>query len=116
MRGTVLGTATVTIDTTTNPNRVSHVDVSYSNYSDDGIHVINGTESADRDPSSTADAQSLTWHSNLSLSGCQTGTKVTSEPGGFHLTISVFANKFDATGTLTTTIDDQTYTQPANGT
>jgi hypothetical protein len=32
----------VNITTTTNPNVVSHVDVSYDDYSDDGIHVING--------------------------------------------------------------------------
>ena len=105
------------INTATSPILVvSHVDATYANYSDDGIHVINGTESADRDPSSTADVSSLTWHSNLTLSGCQAGTKVTSEPGGFHLTISINSNKLNATGTLTTAIDGTTYAEPANNT
>ena len=32
------------------------------------------------------------------------------------MTFSSFLNNFQATGTLTTTIDGQVYTQPANGT
>jgi hypothetical protein len=116
--GKVFGSATVNIayDAATNPLFVSHVDATYTNYSDDGIHVINGSESVDRDPASTASVSSTVWHEHLTLSGCQTGTKVTSEPDGFRLTISIFTNKFNATGTLTTTIDGVTYTQPANNT
>ena len=34
---------------------------------------------------------------------------------GFKLTIDVFANIFQDTSTLTTTIDGKTYTQPGNG-
>ena len=32
------------------------------------------------------------------------------------MTFEAFLNNFQATGTLTTTIDGQVYTQPANGT
>ena len=68
----------------------------YTNYSDDGINIINGTESA------TASI----WHENLTLSGCNTGSEVTSEPGGYTI----------KTGTLTTTIDGVAYTSPPPGT
>ena len=56
---------------------------------------------------------SVNWHSNH---GCQTGTKVTSEPGGFTLTTDLLANELNAAGTLSTTIDGKAYRQPANGT
>jgi hypothetical protein len=56
------------------------------------------------------------WHSNLRLTGCQTGTKLTSEPNGFTLTVDLLTNIFHGDGTLTTTIDGTTYRQPANGT
>jgi hypothetical protein len=51
----------------------------------------------------------------LTLSGCQSGTKLTSEPGGYVAAIDLFANNVEQTGTLATTIDGQMYTQPANG-
>jgi hypothetical protein len=114
LKAKYFGTATVNITTGTSPDAVTHIDVTYSNYTDDGIHVLNGAESVDRDPASTASTSSTVWHQNVTLSGCQTGTKVTSEPDGFRLTINIFTNKFNATGTLTTTIDGTTYTQPAN--
>ncbi len=63
---------------------VSSVTVAYTNYSDDGYHVINGTESVSL-PSAGV-VQTVTWHSNLTLTGCQSGTKLTGEPGGFVLT------------------------------
>ncbi|HKA15122.1 MAG TPA: hypothetical protein VKH41_08915, partial [Myxococcota bacterium] len=116
LRGQAFGTATVHITTSTNPSVVSHTDATYANYSDDGIHVLNGSESVDRDPASTGLKSVTVWHQNIPLTGCQTGAKVTSEPSGFRLTIDLFANKFNAAGTLTTTIDGTTYTQPANGT
>ena len=56
----------------------------------------------------------MTWNENLRLSGRQTGTKLTS-PGGLTLSPAVLENIFDAVGTMTTTIDGVTYTQPGNG-
>jgi hypothetical protein len=73
--------------------------------------VINGSESVQADVSGN-----VTWNEDLTLSGRQQGTKVTG-PGGFTLGLSVlFENLFEATGTMTTTIDGPSYTQPANGT
>ena len=92
---------------------VAGVSVTYRDYSDDGVHVIDGTESIAGGGSLDI---ALTWHSNLTLSGRQQGTKVTSEPGGFASTINLQQPVFNATGTLTTTIDGRVYQQPANGT
>jgi hypothetical protein len=51
---------------------------------------------------------------HLILSGRHVGTKVTG-PGGFTLSPLILENIFQATGTLTTTIDGVVYTQPGNG-
>jgi hypothetical protein len=56
----------------------------------------------------------LTWQEDLRLSGRHTGTKVTS-PDGLTLSPLILENIFQATGTMTTTIDGQAYTQPGNG-
>jgi hypothetical protein len=57
----------------------------------------------------------ITWNENLTFSGQHAGTKLTS-PNGFTLSPAVQPNLFLAVGTMTTTIDGQTYTQSANGT
>ncbi len=116
LRGQSFGSALVHIVHNSAGTQITHVDAAYTNFSDDGIHVINGTESADLLPPPSATVVKLTWHSNLTSTGCQTGTKITSEPGGFTLTIDLLTNILDAQGTLTTTIDGTTYRQPANGT
>ena len=110
--GPVHGYATVVVTDNSSNTGYQSIAATYHNYSQDGTHVINGTESAQND----ATPGNITWTENLTLSGCQTGTKLTS-PGGFTLGLSVLIdNNFQATGTMTTTIDGQTYTQPANGT
>lgn len=103
--------------------------VTYHNYSGNGRQVINGTESVQRTQNSDIGSTALgcpsrtslifncvTWNEHLTLSGQQSGTKVTS-PGGFSLGPSLLlANNFQAIGTMTTTINGHVYTQPANGT
>ena len=107
--GKVRGSASVVI--TENPRKIQ---VAYRNYSDDGSHIINGTESA----ASVGPpyASTVTLHENLTLGGRRTGTKTTSEPGGLQMLPQVLASDWEATGTLTTTIDGRSYSQPANGT
>ena len=80
----------------------------YTNFSDDGLHIINGTESAQRVGSGMMGR--LVLHSDLKLSGIQTGSKVTSE-GGF--TPGLFGQPQE--GTLTTTIDGKVYNAPPPG-
>jgi hypothetical protein len=115
LRGHIFGEAVFTVTENAGHTAVASVAATYTNFSDDGIHVINGTESASGGMQGLT-LQVLDWHSNLTLTGCQTGTKLTSEPGGFHLEVDLNNPVFNATGTLTTTIDGQVYRQPANGT
>lgn len=85
---------------------ITFVSARYKNYSDDGRHIINGTESAERG----AIPGQVVWHSNIQASGAQQGTKVTSEPDGF-----VTSWKGAVSGMLTTTIDGKVYTPPLKG-
>ncbi|MEU2773115.1 hypothetical protein ABZ646_09310 [Streptomyces sp. NPDC007162] len=123
MRGKVRGSATVQITNNSAGTMPLSVAVSYTNYSDDGTNIINGTEEVERDanttlgctPGTASEFACLTWTDDLTLSGRHTGTKRTG-PDGFTLGPSVtLRNNFQAVGTLTTTIDGTTYTQPANG-
>jgi hypothetical protein len=123
--GNVRGSATVTITDNSSSNGYHSITASFQNYSDNGRNVINGSESVQND---TTSAGNVTWCENLTLSGQRSGTKTTNTTstctgtaptatGTFTLGLSVlFFNNFQATGTMTTTIDGQTYTQPANGT
>jgi hypothetical protein len=112
VRGARSGSASVVITTDSSGTRIMTIKVSYANYSDQRGRVINGTESA----SLLIDSpfSPLTWNEDLTLAGRQSGTKVTSA-GGFKLSPLILENIVQATGTMTTTIDGVTYTQPGNG-
>lgn len=110
--GTVSGVANVVITTDSSNTLITEIAVSYCNFSDDGTHIINGTESAERDSDSPLSA--VAWNEDLNLSGKESGTKLTSADG-FTLSPVILENIFDATGTMTTTINGVTYTQPGNG-
>lgn len=86
---------------------VSFVSARYAGFSDDGRHVIDGTESVQR---SDVPGQ-FVWRSDIHASGAQQGSKLTSEPGGF-----VFGKDGRISGTLTTTIDGRSYVPPGPGT
>ena len=113
LRGKVSGSATVTIKDTADRRSIKTVSVTYKDYSDDHDNIVNGTEEVTQNPSKPTQSV-LDWHSNLIQAGKNHGTKITS-PESFHLTIDYLLNVFDATGSLTTTIDGHTYTQPGNG-
>lgn len=114
LHGKSFGVAAVTITENATHTAISTVAVSYSHFSDDGIHVLNGTESVTTQ-TPTPTLNKVDWYSDLVQTGCVNATKTTS-PDGFHLTIDVLTNLFQATGTLTTTIDGHGYEQPADGT
>ncbi|MEU5755925.1 hypothetical protein [Streptomyces sp. NPDC047829] len=117
LRGEQAGTAHVRISWNEEGTNVRTVKVSYENYSDGARRILNGTEQVTREsPSPTVSV--LTWHSDLvqtTPSGRVLATK-RSSPDGMVLTVDLFKTMFEATGTLTTTVGDRTYTQPANGT
>jgi hypothetical protein len=93
---------------------MSGVFVTYSEFSDDGLHIINGTESAERVAGAGGGMMAMMGKMvvkcNLKLSGIQTGTKITGE-GGY--TPGLFGQK--SNGTMTTTIDGKVYSSPPPG-
>jgi len=112
-QGAVSGAAKVTIAHTPNHSAILTVAVTYENYSDERGVTFNGTERVTQNrPVPTTSA--LDWHSDIVQTGKVNARKVTS-PDGFKLTIDVIKNKLQATGTLTTTVDNRTYRQPGNG-
>ena len=113
LRGAVSGSASVSITHTSDHSAVSTVAVTYKNYSDQRGVVFNGTERVTQTrPALTT--TSLDWHADIVQTGKTSARKLTS-PDGFKLTIDVMKNIFQATGTLTTTVDGKTYRQPSNG-
>lgn len=108
MAGQAGGSAQVEIRKT--GGRITFVSARYDRYSDDGQHVIDGTESAEfvmKDGKPR-----IVWHSDMASSGKQVGTKRTSEPGGF--VISPMGEPLE--GELVTTIDGKTYRPVQKGT
>ncbi|RDW68659.1 hypothetical protein BP5796_09316 [Coleophoma crateriformis] len=89
------------------------VAVTYHNYSDDGLNFIEGSESVTGSNSLTL--YTLHWESNLTSTGANSSTKVTS-PGGADISIDLDAELFEANGTLTTTVDGVVFNQPQNDT
>jgi len=90
-----------------NGDGISAIRVRYTDYTDDGQHIINGTESASRYGSGIA--ARVIWHSDLRASGLQNGTKKTG-PTGFLMN---FFGPLE--GELVTTIDGKEYRRPTPG-
>ncbi|CEI67636.1 hypothetical protein FVEN_g5717 [Fusarium venenatum] len=93
---------------------ISEISVIYHNYSEDGSTFLEGSERV-RSSYLSLTLNHVDWWSNLTQTGNSRNTKQTS-PDGFHLTIDVLTNIFNANGTMNTTIDGHVYTQPANET
>jgi hypothetical protein len=105
------GYATVVITDNNAGTAIDEVQAAFHDYVQNRANVINGTESVDASVPGF-----LTWHDDLTSRGAQDGSKVTS-PDGFTVNLldELRANDFEVTGTLTTTINGTTYTQPSNG-
>ncbi|KAJ0357883.1 hypothetical protein COL154_009724 [Colletotrichum chrysophilum] len=114
LKGKAGGWANITITPKSDGTLPESVAVEYHDFSDDGINVLVGTEKVTaRNPTPTL--EQVDWFSDLIQTGPNNGTKKTS-PDGFHLSIDIMTNIFDANGTLTTTINGEEWHQPANGT
>lgn len=113
--GKVSGRAQVHFFGGTSTNRVA---VNYTDYADDGDHLLNGYEdvTVSVTPPNVWENR-LDWYSDIVQTsfGAVTGTKSTGADV-FHLTIDAMTNFFDANGTLTTTVGGRRYERPANGT
>jgi hypothetical protein len=97
--------------------RIKEISAVYDNYAND-CRVFNGSESAVETAEISAFQYEDTWTSNIVMSGCETGTKVTRDRNGVEggeTTMSAVGGVFQATGSLTTTIDGEEFTQPLPG-
>ncbi|KAF5532500.1 saponin hydrolase precursor [Fusarium napiforme] len=93
---------------------ISGINVVYHHFSDDGTTFLSGSETV-RATFPSLTLSHVDWYSNLTQTGNSKNTKRTS-PDGFHLTIGIWKNIFQANGTMNTTIDGNLYTHSANGT
>lgn len=115
LKGGVSGSANVEIThDSAIPSKVKTIALTYLNYSDDGLHFIDGSESFTNTVTSMT-LNHVVWLSDLQSTGQETASKKTS-PGGFHLEIDINEEIFNANGTLTTIVDGKVWEQPANGT
>ncbi len=90
--------------------------VMYTQYSDDGYHVIDGDEYAVHMINiSSPFTVNVFWQSNLTQTGCVTGKKVTS-PGGYTVVLDLANPILESTGSLSTILGNMTYTSPNPGT
>jgi hypothetical protein len=112
LKGAASGSAYASFTLDSTKSYMLSIAVTYSNYSDDGINLLSGTESVTATPVNLTLAR-LDWYSDLTSIGETNGTKVTSADG-FHLEIDQNYNYFNATGTLMTTVDGVVYKQPLN--
>lgn len=84
---------------------IRSIRVRYHDFTDDGQHIINGTESALREAPGLL--SSVVMHSDLRATGLQNGTRKTG-PDGF-----VFSFRGAQRGQLVTVIDGKEYRSPA---
>ncbi|KAH7074032.1 hypothetical protein BKA63DRAFT_567197 [Paraphoma chrysanthemicola] len=118
LHGKISGEAIVKLISSTSDQSGSYdtVAVNYTNYSDFNGYTLNGWEQVTATILWPNPWNSLVnWYSDIEETGVVTASKKTS-PDGFHLQIDAVANIFNATGTLSTTIDGVEYEQPVNGT
>ena len=110
--GQASGSANVTIAWNAANTGIRSVAVEYHHFSDDGCNIVTGFENV------TFTALNLTngrwdWYSDITSTGPANGTKLTSR-NGFHLEIDELYNYFLANGTLTSSIDGNSWFQPCN--
>ncbi|WP_416970788.1 hypothetical protein [Streptomyces sp. 4F14] len=91
---------------------LTRISVTYTRYSDDGRTFLDGTESAEN--AGTASSP-VTFHTRLRVSGEHTGTRTTSEPGGYTVSpLSSLQGSYQPVGTMTTVLDGRVYAQPVS--
>jgi hypothetical protein len=107
------GAAEVVVTANDTDTRTMSIAVEFNEYTDDDETIINGPQSVEiAEDSPLSD---ITWHADLVISGRYEGAVQTS-PDGFTVDRQTkMTNVFQSSGTMTTTINGHTYTQPVNG-
>lgn len=114
LQGKTSGHAAMSLASREGTEIIETVSVVYHDFSDDGLDFLIGSEKVSvTSPSPTL--QQVTWYSNITQTGPNAGTKMTS-PGGFNFEVDVMKNIFQAKGSMVTTVGGEDYFQPANGT
>lgn len=113
LRGASSGFANVSIAWNVANTSVHSASAMYFNHSEDGLSFINGYENVTTTPVNLTLSR-YDWYSAIVSTGAINGTKLTSHDG-FHLSIDILQNFFEANGTLVTTVDGVSYRQPCNG-
>jgi hypothetical protein len=126
LAGQSSGSATVQITVDPAENVITKVQVSYVNYSDDGVTKLNGQEST-ANTSLQLLTQYILWTSSLTQTGYSASSVIgngtltyfvnrkTTSPGGLNVVLSLVNPIFEATGTLSSLVNGVLYTQPGNG-
>ncbi|KAH8587945.1 saponin hydrolase precursor [Bisporella sp. PMI_857] len=112
LTGKKSGSAEVNITWLTAP-QVGNVSVVYTNYSDDGLSFLDGSESVTVTQVSVT-ASTYDWYSDITQSGAVTGTKRTNQDG-YHARMDVQINLLTSTGSLITTLDGVEWKNPISG-
>lgn len=114
LKGKYAGHAAAAITPNDAGTAVGKVVVVYHNFSDDGLGAFSGYQNI---TSTTTDltVAHLDWYSTLTYTGKYGNGTQMSSPDGFHVSIDVLVNLFEANGTLVTVVNGTEYTQPGNG-
>jgi hypothetical protein len=116
LRGKVSGSARVLVSNPTGV-RVKGIIAIYNNYADD-CRVFNGSEGAAELAEIAPFQYEDSWYSNITMSGCETGTKLTQDQNGNvggGTKMSAVGNVFHATGKLTSIVNGEEFNQPLPG-
>ncbi|WP_460060631.1 hypothetical protein [Streptomyces sp. YKOK-I1] len=110
LEGRFAGKASVDLAEHPDGTRLSAISVTYTGFSDGGKTFLDGTESVEK---TGAPSDPVTFHEHLRVTGKHTGTKTTSEPGGYTISpLSAFQGAYQPVGTMTTVLDGRVYAQP----
>lgn len=113
LNGASHGHASVRIVENAPKTAIRSIAVTYHQYSEDGLNFLNGMENVTYTALSMTGVH-LDWWSDLIQTGPWNGTKKTSDDG-FHMTVDLMESKFEANGTLTSTVNGVAWRQPGNG-
>lgn len=114
LEGKVSGHAGISLAWKKDGGSLGSISVTYHGFSDDGLNVLSGEERVSV-VNPTITLQELDWHSKITQTGPNNGTKLTGADG-FKLSIDIMKNIFQAEGSMVTTVNGEEYRQPGNGT
>ncbi|KAK3935851.1 hypothetical protein QBC46DRAFT_461846 [Diplogelasinospora grovesii] len=112
LRAATSGYANVSIAYDPTDAYIETIAVTYHDYSEDGLSFVSGRENITVTPIN-ATLNRLDWFADIVSTGAMNGTKLTS-PDGFHMADDLNGNIFEANGTMVSTVDGVSWSQPCN--